>query len=531
MPAQLQPDSNRSTASLAGSHLAWAALVAVSVLLVCLPVLGLSIWLEEAMLFSNYPIAGFMSLFSPLPYYDQAATPLYSLFASSLAGTEVITSRSASLFFISFSFVAIIISGRVDWKSAFIAYIAITTFLTPLLTFSELKHYGFEVIGTLICITWFICRDPEIRLNFRDLTVLTIGMIFGISTLIVSGVSIALFLLCRHVLKKNVNKKELSIFVMFFVFALLYYILLKHITEFQIGNYPDAYANKSVLGHVRSLLSAVNSTLGNSGLLALALALALLMVNIKDAYSQRLLLISLSVGLVFVAVTALGMYPVGRTRHLTWSAAFFSAITFYSIYLSVTKQGFIKLAGLTVLVGLLLISITNSTYLWRKNYERVEHNQAISLIRNLPTSHIGLWVAGQPIIDYYSKIYPDLMRHTYFGRVNAASADRFKTGNLNFKEAKNLPGGWGTMGRFRTLLDYKEPAMALIDEAPRDKPFYIFASHSSHDPKYDGIHGADGVLKARVDGLHSALTDAGCEFRVEYKFKRIQLYKAFCSKS
>ncbi len=52
------------------------------ILILCLPLLGRSLWVDEAMLFSNNPLPHIIDIFRPLPYYDQAATPFYSVLMS-----------------------------------------------------------------------------------------------------------------------------------------------------------------------------------------------------------------------------------------------------------------------------------------------------------------------------------------------------------------------------------------------------------------------------------------------------------------
>ncbi len=48
-----------------------ALIAAVCVVAVNAPVLGRSVWADEAMLFSNYPLASIGHALRPLPFYDR----------------------------------------------------------------------------------------------------------------------------------------------------------------------------------------------------------------------------------------------------------------------------------------------------------------------------------------------------------------------------------------------------------------------------------------------------------------------------
>lgn len=77
------------------------------------------------------------------------------------------------------------------------------------------------------------------------------------------------------------------------------------------------------------------------------------------------------------------------------------------------------------------------------------------------------------------------------------------------------------MVMFRIIQDYTLPAKVLIEEAPRDQAFYIFASHYN-------INASGGYEKSRVVALHQALENAQCDYDLFKSFKNISIYKAYC---
>jgi hypothetical protein len=148
-------------------------LVAIIVGLALYPMMNRSLWVDEAMLFRNYPIENIGAIFSPLRYYDQAATPLYSLFASLIAPLDISTGRYTSTIFIISSVVWLLIFGRSSPITISIAFLGVFAFFNPLLMYSEFKHYGFEVIGVSISIRWFLFKNNTDKLNAKDLFFLT----------------------------------------------------------------------------------------------------------------------------------------------------------------------------------------------------------------------------------------------------------------------------------------------------------------------------------------------------------------------
>jgi hypothetical protein len=395
--------------------------------------------------------------------------------------------------------------------------------------YSELKHYGLELVGTLISITWFIYKDPNDKFSFFDTAILSLGMVCGINTLVISILASIIFSCYKILIYKNITRKELNALFVLFLFALLYYFNIKHLTSIQVSNYPHAYLDRGPIGYAHQLLYVVYHFLEKEGLVAFLSTLFLFVFIIRDAIPKRLIFFSILTGLTFLSLSMLNLYPVNFPRHITWAAAFFYALIFYSIHLSIGKQGLAKLAGFFVFAVVLFISTLNISFLWNEDFEKTPNNQAISFIRSLPPSNILLYSGGQPVIEYYSKFYPDLKKHSYFGKINVTSKKvTISKNNLinekqKFEMNRHSPGAWTRMWALAIMQDdFKEPARILLDEVPRDKEFYIFASHYKINDKYS-FH------KTIVAGLNSALTDAGCNFEVVNQLKDdVSIYKAFC---
>lgn len=521
-------------AILKNNSLVQKIVASLFILILCLPLLGRSLWVDEAMLFSNYPLPHIIDIFRPLPYYDQAATPFYSVLMSVIGNCEPQIIRGVSLFIICLTCLCVLLKNEDNWILSFLAALTMTIFLSPLVMFSELKHYGFEVIGSLISIMWFLRKEDTENLTIKDILVLLLASFCGISTIVISSIAFLLFLLKKYIASRNFLRAELLLVLMFFIVILAYYFLIKEITAPQISNYSDAYSNNGIVSNVKSLLISVAFTAGTYGLLVIALSLAILihlglLKNNNSIVAKKIIVISCAVGFVFLILAAIGLYPAKNSRHVTWSAAFFWVLIFFSFSLLSNENHKERLLKYMLLSTVLLFSAKNAVAIWRGNFENTENNQAIAYLKEKSAAQIGVWIGGQPIIDYYSKIYPELNKHKYFGLVSTSSSvtkfNEVALDKVNFHdlEARRMEaGGWGPrLVIYRILKDYSWPARSLISEAPKDTSFFIFATH------YD-FYAKEGFGKSRVDGLHLAMQEAGCEYNIDKEFKNAYIYKVFC---
>lgn len=503
------------------------------ILILCLPLLGRSLWVDEAMLFSSYPLQNIIDIFRPLPYYDQAATPFYSVLMSLIGNYEPQIIRGISLFIICLTCLYVLLKNENNWILSFFAALTMTIFINPLVMLSELKHYGFEVVGSSISIMWFLRKEDTENLTIKDVLVLLLASFCGISTIVISSIAFLLFLINKYIASRNFLRSELLLVLMFFIGIITYYFLIKEITAPQISNYSDAYSNNGIVSNVKSLLVSVASTAGTYGLLVIALSLAILinlilLKNNNSILAKKIIIISFAVGFAFLILAAIGLYPAKNARHVTWGAAFFWVFIFFSFSLLSNENHKEKFLKYMLLSTVLLFSAKNTVAIWRGNFENTENNQAIAYLKEKPAAQIGLWSTGQPVIAYYSKIYPELNKHKFFGFVNAASSvvnhKEFMLDKIAFnhiEKRKMEPGGWSRRVIYRILMNQAPPARSLISEAPKKTSFFIFASH------YE-LYAKEGFSKPRVDGLHLAMQEAECEYSIDKEFKNVYIYKVFC---
>ncbi len=352
----------------------------------------------------------------------------------------------------------------------------------------------------------------------------------GISTIVTSAAALGLFITHKFSNRRKLTLREF-VYVLFFAFILIfYYFLIKNITHFQIHNYVDAYADKGTLSNVKSFLYSVLSNASTLGSIAVAIGFILLLINFKDNYAKRIVCYSSAITLVFIFLSAVGLYPASSSKHVTWSAGFFWIIILYGTYLGLRGNVASRALSIALLLMLIALSALNIYRFTHDSFEVTENNQAVSFIENLPPSSIGLWIGGQPVVQYYTRLNPGLEKHRFFGQVNPISAEvelPKHTSQIKREEihkSMTQPGGWGIMVIFRILNDYSLPATALVQAAPRGEDFYIFATH------YD-IDASEGYSKARVEALHQALTNAQCNFESLQRFKGAVVYKVYCPES
>ncbi len=165
-------------------RLASAFLVSVILTTICWRQLGRSVWIDEAMLLSNYPLTTIKAFISPLTLYDQAATPAYSFLGSIISSSEIFTLRTTLLAIISFIAVSILLAGFAGAPSTFIALLSLTAFSAPLLMLSEFKYYGLEVAGVVLSAVWYLKKNSS-DLTGRDTAILISSMLLGVTSLMI----------------------------------------------------------------------------------------------------------------------------------------------------------------------------------------------------------------------------------------------------------------------------------------------------------------------------------------------------------
>lgn len=504
-----------------------ALAVAACVVALCAPILQRSPWADEAMLFSNYPLASVWQAVQPLPYYDQAATPAYSAAVSLVAQHDVAIVRAVSLGAISLAIAAALIVPNATWLAALVALLCLAAFLEPLVLYSEFKHYGLEAAGVALTTLWFEYKDSRAPFRRRDVLLLVFGMSLGISTLITTGVALGVFFAVKYWQRQTVKAGELGLGLVVIAAAVAYYLLIRHITQVQMANYTDAYSHAVGLDNVVALIAAVQGVVGRQGLALTGLALIAIVLTGSDVRSRRLLLIAGVTAAAFLAVSFVGLYPATNSRHLNWTAAVFVALLFAGIHRGVSARGAARIAGAVLAVAVLGAGVRTGLHLWTDSFEVTQNREAMAYLEAQPPTAVGLWVAGQPVVDYYARLLPDLRKHAFFGAVNRESAvvpplELHRTlSGAQFAAVKDQPGAWGRTLMLRVAMDFSVPAAALIAAAPRGVPFLVLASH------YD-LQARGGYPQARVDGLKTALSAAHCDYRIVEGLRRVAIYRVIC---
>lgn len=516
---------DKASALSLARYLLCSAAPAVMIFIICMPLLNRSAWIDEAMLYSNYPIAGFGDLFKPLTYYDQAAPPAYSLFASLVANMNTPAVRSISLIAILYSMSLALLFRKTSLATLFLAFFSIAVFTRPLVMYSEMKHYGLEAVGVIISLTWLVHKDAKEHLDWKDVFILSMGMFLGISTLITSVIAGTVYFMHRCFLYQT-RRREILYPLLFLSLCLSYYLLTKNLTSIQLWNYPSSYEDKGVLSNAKSLASAISQLLGKMGLLALVVALAVLISNTRNEISRKVVMFAAATAMVFFLLSAAGLYPATHDRHVTWVAGLTTAIVFYGLYIcidgSATQRRFVKIS----VFGLALISANNAIAIWRDNFEIAENRQAILALSQLPKEKIGLWIGAQPILQYYKRIYPGINNHEYFGEINPHSAKVELPRDLagvdfeTFDANRDTPGAWAL--KHLNVKAFELDARSLISQAPRGQNFYIFAANCDlHDERRQPAWTANII--------NDALSAQGCTYKVVHEFKRAFIYLANCS--
>ncbi|MDF3054478.1 MAG: hypothetical protein K0Q74_385 [Gammaproteobacteria bacterium] len=487
-----------------------------------------SLWLDEAMLFQNYPISQFLDAFRPLRHYDQAATPLYNFFGSFISIFNVASARIFSFSLIVFLSSFLLLKNRTNWATIILAAVSLTLLQAPLQYFAEFKHYGFEYLGVIVLITWYINKESEKSFEIRDLFILWIGMFLGIATIAISLLILFLYFLERLIKAFKPKSKEIFLSLIFIISAISYFFCIRHVATYQIFNYPDAYRD---LGGIRNLdvfYTNIKKILGGEpGVLLNLVAILLLLFNIKDKISYRFLLILFFTVSIFSFASYIGSYPVSAAKHVVWACAFCSTAIFFSIYISANNKYLNKIAATTLFITSLFFSYNVLKKPFGESFD-TENEAATKYLSSLNPSDVGLWVGGQPILEFYQRHNKDLLKHRYFNFINTVSTKNEFLGNMspdNLQEIEKhrlSPGGWGRWVQYRMFGDFKWPGRTLVSEAPRGKIFYIFASHYSHV--------SENNSNPRAEGLHFALEEAGCEYVIDQIFKSAVIYKVWCGR-
>lgn len=216
-------------------------LISVLILVLSDSAIQRSIYVDEAMLFSNYPPEAPVGLLRPLELFDQAAPPLYSLLFGETARLRLEVARGVHLFVNIFLGVLMLSTTGRTGVSCIVAGIVMTMMPIPLYYFSELKHYGLEVSGVFILLNWYFHKDVKSKFGWIDATVLSIGLSTGILTIIITAVVVLLFAVLR--MHSGVRWRLVEVMWVLVMTGVIlgYYKLVNELSIYQLNNYPRAY--------------------------------------------------------------------------------------------------------------------------------------------------------------------------------------------------------------------------------------------------------------------------------------------------
>jgi hypothetical protein len=487
-----------------------SALAAFTLCVLSVPLLSRSPWVDEIMLFLNYPTGILRAFTQPLEWYHQAATPLYSATIGQLGEQRPELVRFVSAFVISFGCLLLLCWHSKSLAMVGCALMALLIFPQPLQMLSEMKHYGFEILGSLLALRWFLDKPWNETIVWRDVLVLALSAMLGISTIPVAGIVLGTHVLWRTLIQRQVHWAEAVPIVVFLAFLLGYYALIKHLMEFLVHNFANTYGEKSVTENLRTLAGSFLTVGGGpSKVLAFAVMPYLVVAYLgrTNPEARRLTVITSVMGLAFVGLTVLEIYPARRARFLTWTVSFIWVYVLAMVawlpdkgrltFATKAKYAFV---GMLAMGGFLHLSS-----LWLRlgqDFSSTANNRAVKQLRALPPSKVGFWAGGEPVVEYYRRFYPDLDKHDYFGR----------------SDWRSRYSKWDPLNT-----DYQGLAGEMLEEAPEDSEFYIFASH------YD-IAGAGLYNDLKSEGLHSALELHDFGYEPE-SYRYVTLYKVEAVKS
>ncbi|MEB3352159.1 MAG: hypothetical protein VKM01_07525 [Cyanobacteriota bacterium] len=478
---------------------------------------------DEVMLFTNFPMNPWRALVEPLPYFDQAGTPIHSAFWALFGGLPPLPLRllsSALLILPALVLIAVALPRCGRWPALAYAAAALLCFPYGLRMLSELKHYGLEVLACLLVLVWLMAKPAAALVGPRDALLLGPALVAGLSTIPLVPVALGLHLAGRGLAGgPPPRRRELPWLAALVLLVLAHYALARHVIHIQMANYPDAYLYAGFGTGLGRFLGALASLVAPSPVQLVALVGLPLVVVGLDARcsgpSRRLLLLALAVLLVYGLLAGLGLYPADKQRHVIWMTAFLWMALASSLAI---LQGWIgrgrlgralagpRRAALLPLALALLLALPPLRHLWRtypQDQSLTHNNAAIQHLAALPPSRLVFWIGGDRAFHYYRRFRPDLARHRVDPWTPPASVVR------HFDD----PRRWQ-----RDALPMLEPARQALAAAPAGEPFVLFASHFERE---------GGRFPNRAAGLAQALAERDCTTTVR-DFRDVHVYQARC---
>ncbi len=522
-------------------------IAAVLIAIIVAQAIGRPPWIDETMAMRNYPLQDFRAFFEPLPFYSQAAPPLFNLLMTAMVSWPPEAIRISLLTLIGLGSLAVVAVNFRNSGAVLGAALALVAMKHALHQITEIKYYGFEIFGTVLILVWLLGRRPQRRLGLRDLMILAAGVLSGISTLVIAVLALGYVGLARLSARQRIAFPEIVGSCLFLLFTVAYYIAIRHAVSIQLDTYFDIYQLNGASAALNFLIVA--ASFGSPYFIPLALfAVALSLRDWRNPVSRDLLLFSTIIFTVFSALAFVGLFPASAARHVTWVGGFglvlvANAGRILMSNLPATRSATVQQVGIAAVFMLLaLLPAVNLIRGWNREFPGTDNAAAVRELLNRPEYDVGLWIGGQPAIEYYRRFLPQLDRRRYFGLLNVTSAPLptemrspaylqrpFAEIAADIQSRVDQPGAWGRAIIYRILLNFTAQMASLFDAAPRGQGFLLFASavgdcRSATAPSSGPID----VHLSRCMALWQALADRHCSVDEVWRGNSAFILRAYC---
>ena len=487
------------------------------------------LWFDETMAMTNYPATSLRALVAPLPYYSQAAPALFNIICSAIVALPPAIGRGALFLLVAGGLSAVTYATYRRWWALAVVVVFCLGSFSLVYYATAFKYYGVEILGTGVIIAWFLGKRDGRPLQARDAAVLILGMLCGISTLVIAVIALSLHLLPTFRARQTPSTSEWLVILAVLFVAALSYLAVRFATSIQLANFPDVYAHRGLsravkyVGSIRRLLSDTTLPLVAVGIVAALLD--------RSRFSVRLLMLAATAALVFGVLCVAGLYPATTDRHVAWADGF-AIFLFANAVAALTQpcdaeiRGWRRPLAIALILAVLLAGAPNLQRLARRDTGALEDNdKLVAWLLQQPPHTIAMWIGTQPMVQYYRRFHPVLDKHRYLGWRDPSSLPVPRA----FVDPRFLAQPYAAIGQvveahrddqgsynhdlvYRIRNDYRAPARTLIAQARQAGPFYVVASHLD----YDATFTESLVIR---DALLLALRENHCTSRMVLKVK------------
>ncbi len=486
-----------------------------------------SIWIDEVSQLINFPLDSVAQAFGPLPEAQQAGPPLFNLLLHAIYALPITVLRMIMIT-LTLGVVLVALIGAFGMRPLPIAagLFVLLSHQPFLINASMLKFYTFDIIGFVIFAAWIYAKNRDDAFNLRDVAVILVGLLVGVSTIVGGCIVVGVFLLLR-LLRKQLGVREIAFGGLVAVVAFAYYLQINYATGIQITAFPDAYG-KTGLAAELSFLNAASQLFQRRGL---ALLLVLFVVAVAALFLLRgearsklagLTLFTVAVCAVFLALAAIGKYPAVSPRHLLWMLGIYPVFAGAVIACLVAPEAQARrpfaIGGLILLTLLFVATGARTAMKWPPQIVEGASDQLVSTLAALPPSQVVHYFGSFRLIPLMIERGAPIAQHDYAPALSTKSgvidpsyfgpdwysmdADLFSERIMDLLH--NDPIGWAKMYVIlRIRADFRPLARFVLDAAPTDgSTFYMTSIHAS----WPGLPGR------ATAGLRDVLNERSCEY-------------------